>query len=130
MGCEGTGPLTEFEYIASLRNREPDQCRGPRLGLAFSAWGLQTLEDSLCSEDAEELLWSGFEPVAGDRVVFILCAAHWMDLSYRSGVNGRTLGRPDWFSAGSNLLVHILAAAKWDPKEITNMVTWQRVQLT
>ncbi len=129
MGCVGTEKVTEFEFINSVRGRSSGECRGPLLALSFTGLTLETLEESFVSYPAYALLWSGFTPSDG-LITFSLCAAHWMDLSYLAGINGRRHDRADWFNVASLLLRQLLDAAGWDAKEISNMVTWQRVQLT
>ncbi len=133
MQCVGTGAQTEFEFIRSLRDRGREgfgECRGPLLTLTLSGHGLQTLEDSLMSCGAHETLWSGFQRSAAADMAFTLCAAHWMDISHVAGNHARQYQRTDWFAEASSLLKRTLHTAGWDPKEIANMVAWQRVQLT
>lgn len=129
MGCVGTARQSEFEFIASLRDRQPEDCRGPLFPLGFSGYRLELLEESLLLAEARDRLWDGYLP-GREEVAFVLCAAHWMDLSYISGVCAQHQRRADWFDTASALLRQIFLAARWDPKEIANMVTWQRVQLT
>ncbi len=133
MGCQP--PMTratEYEFIASMRHRAPGQCRGPALSLPLSAYRLELLEEAAVGAPAlVERLWDGFQPWAECRQLsFTMCAGHWFDLSYTAGVNARRTGRRDWFDAAGALLSQAMDIAGWDPKEIANMVNWQRVSLT
>lgn len=115
-----------MDFVASLVGRS-GECRGPLLQLSFSGYRLEVLEESLRTADR---LWDGFDGDSGGLLAFSLCAAHWMDLSYLSGVRAREYHRLDWFNEASALLRQICEVARWDEKEISNMLTWQRVQLT
>lgn len=125
--CVGAGRQTEFEYIVSLRGREPGTCRGPLLGIVIGPRRLEILERAV--PEAHDLLWDSFEPYL-DQMFFVLCAGHWMDLAYFCGLRARQNRNGEWFAEANALLDQMFAEARWDPKEISNMVTWQRVQLT
>ncbi len=128
MTCADAGRQSEYDYVRSTVGREPDECRGPLLTLSFPGFRLNRLEESLPAE-AIGRLWDGFRDGAG-QITFTRCAAHWMDLSYQSGMNARMNARTDWFNEATQLLRMIFAAARWDGKEMSNLLAWQRVQLT
>lgn len=131
MGCVGTGTITELDFIASMANRGADQCRGPIVDLSFSAVRLDTLETAFDSDQASGLLWGGLvHRTDGAWLTFGLCAIHWMDLASLVGVRARQYVRGDWMAEASILLNQVCEQAGWDPKEISNLLTWQRVQLT
>lgn len=99
--------------------------------LAFSAVRLHALEEAFQSQRASELLWGALVPRSdGDWLTFLLCAVHWMELASLIAVRAHQYLRGDWLSESSALLHEICDAAAWDPKEIANLLTWQRVQLT
>jgi hypothetical protein len=127
VGCTGTGAITEFDFIKSTRDRSPEECRGPLVALSLTGHRLDTLEQSFHSQRAHELLWNAYDPdPLTDRVTFKLCAAHWMDLSYLAGMRARLIGRREWMSEASALLKEVCQGARFDPKEIANMIAWQR----
>lgn len=131
MVCAGTARMTEFEFIQSMADRGRDECRGPLVELSLSAVRLDILETSFQSQIAVGLLWQGLVPhTDGAWLTFQLCAAHWMDLASLTSVRARQYLRGDWLAEASVLLNDVCRAASWDPKEISNLLTWQRVQLT
>jgi hypothetical protein len=130
VGCTGeVGNLAEWAYVASLRYREIDACWGSLLRLTLPAESIALLEHSFQNTDAFERMWSGLQP-DDTELTFVLCAAHWMDLSYLSGVHGRQYQRGSWSQVATDLLHEICRAAGWDAREIANQVVWQRVLLT
>lgn len=131
MVCYGSGPISEFEFVRSLSNREVDECAGPLVSLSFGAALLGVLEESLCSRDEYDLVWDNAVVTrTGDRLVFELCAAHWMEVGYRAGLRGRKALRSDMSTLASALLDNTCRAADWDVKEVANLFTWRRVSLT
>lgn len=123
---------TEFDFVASCRDRTPWQCRGPLVTLDFAGYQLMLLEASFRGHPAPaEILWAGFDPDRSpDRVAFTLCAAHWMDLSWYAGLNAHAGDRRDWMAQASSVLERLFAEVGWDHKEIANMLMWRRAQLT
>ena len=77
-----------------------------------------------------EQLWANTVDDGVLDLTFALCATHWLDLSYLSGIHAYQSGREEWFDEATTLLHQITRAAQWDPKEISNMARWQRVLLT
>ncbi len=136
-GCTPSmAAATEYEFVTSLAGRAPGQCHGPAVTLFLSGYRLELLEEALHSRQALDRLWDGFEPYEiawdgrDDKLAFRLCAAHWFDLSRRAGQVALISARRDLFGVAGVLLHEVLTGAGWDPKEVANMVTWQRVQLT
>lgn len=126
MVCRDAGHCTEIDFVASLRERDHD-CRGPLLEIALPEPHFIGIGDSLAVSDR---LWAAAATATDDTVTFSLCAAHWMDLSYFTGVSGVVNGRPDWSLIANDLLCAILRAAGWDFKEMSNLLAWRRAQLT
>jgi len=128
--CTGTGTQTELEFVHALRTRAAGRCCGPAVILPLVAYRIEVLESAFTSR-AHELLWDGLVPVEDDdRLLFRLCAAHWMDLSYLVAMRGRDQHRGDWLGESVTLLKQICQGAGWDLKEVGNMMQWQRVALT
>lgn len=132
MSCTGTAPVTELQFATLLRDGDRDlfDCCGPTITLAFTAITVATLEDACESALARELLWSGYCPQYLDQVVFTLCVGHWMILACLAGTRGRAYDRGDWLGSATTLLARICQHAGWDIKELVNMLSWQRTQLT
>ena len=126
-GCRDAGHSSEMDFVASLKGRNHD-CRGPLLSLTLPHQHVTGIGDSLAGRD--DKLWSSIDTTSGDAVTFTLCAAHWLDLSYLTGVSGTLNCRRDWFLIASELLHQILNGAGWDPKEMSNLLAWRRGQLT
>ncbi len=123
--------MTELDFIHAMRGRRPGDCCGPVVRLPLAAYRVELLEDSFQSRKANEVLWDGLRPsTTDDRLLFDLCVAHWMDLSYLSGMQGRRLHRRDWIGEATTLLNQICRGARWDVREVANMMKWQRVLLT
>lgn len=119
--------------MVSLRDREPVRdCRGPLVNLSFTEMEISTLGASLMSEVAQEFLWSKrvFGEELLDRMMFSLCCAHWLDVAWLGGMNALRWGRKDWMAEASSLTDWVMLGADWDRKEMSNMLTWQRVPLT
>lgn len=131
VACVGTGSISEFDFVRSLYRREIEECAGPLVSLSFGATVLAVLEETFYSEHEYDLVWAGAVIThSGERLGFELCAAHWLDVSYRAGVRGRRLRRADMSGLASALLNGTCRASDWDLKEIANLFTWQRVTLT
>ncbi len=132
MKCVGAPePLTELDYILSLRDRQPAGCCGPLITLPVIGYRVELLETSFQSPAASALLWDGMLPNHdGDPLQFRLCAAHWMDLCYLCGMQGRRTNRRDWIGEATVLIKQVSTGAGWDAREIANMMMWQRVLLT
>jgi hypothetical protein len=141
VGCTGTDRVTEYEFIWSLDDRVDSwDCCGPMLSLAISPYRLALIidaihshEEAFHSSNAYQVLWAGhasavqaWGSVSPDRVIFALCAAHWMDLSFLTGLYGRLYERRDWMAEGTGLLKEICITAGWDVKEIANMIAWRK----
>lgn len=128
--CVGIGRQTEYEFIQSIRDRRPGDCRGPHATLKLWRHQIGLLDECFEIGTApHDLLWQNFQadhPFEG-FCVFRLCAAHWMDLSYLVGIRSRENGRVDWMALGSSLMHKACLGAGFDPKEIINMIHWQRV---
>jgi hypothetical protein len=123
--------MTELDFVLALRHRRAGTCCGPLVRLPMSAGRIQRLEHSFQSRRAVDTLWDGLAPSGTrNRLLFDLCVAHWMDLSYLTGIQGRRLKRRDWVGEGSTLLDQACRGARWDAREMANMMKWQRVLLT
>ncbi len=125
--CRDAGRTSELDFVASLNGRNHD-CRGPLLSLTLPQLHITGIGDSLAGRD--DKLWSAADSTIGDCVTFTLCAAHWLDLSYLTGISGTLNSRRDWFLIATDLLHRILRSAGWDPKEMSNLLAWHRAQLT
>ncbi len=89
------------------------------------------LADMLGSPRAVQVLWLHAVHVETDpRFHFRFCAAHWMDLHRFLAVRAETECRNDWAGACQILLKQICRSARWDPKEVANLIGWLRVTLT
>ncbi len=131
MQCRGTSSITEWQYVHQLHGRQGGSCCGPLVTLPLVDGRLDRLEEGLQSEMASRLLWSGLvDALEVNPRMFRLCAVHWMELCYLISNHAHTSRRRDWWGEASLLLRQICAGAGWDPKEIANMMMWQRVRLT
>jgi hypothetical protein len=131
VSCTGSVCRTELDFITALRRRGSGACCGPLLTLALVTRRLETMETALAhSERAGEVLWAGF--VRGDDPPFrfALCAGHWLDIGFTIQIRAIRLQQLIWRNESINLLRQVCQEAGWDPKEISNMMTWQRVLLT
>lgn len=129
VACTGIDTQTEFEFMRSTDGRTFAQCRGPLVKLGFASHRLVTLQASLGGEQACDVLWDGFIAASLDRVMFSLCAAHWIDISCVSGLTGALSGRRDWIVEGVVLYRQVCRVLGWDAKELLNLAHW-KVQLT
>ncbi len=132
VGCEPAAKRqTELDFVLAMRGRTPAQCCGPLVTLPLIGYRLELLEASFHSPRALAVLWDGLvESATDDRLMFRLCVAHWLDLSYLAGFHGHRCSRRDWMGEAATLLKQVCRGAGWDAKEIANMMVWQRVRLT
>lgn len=127
MACVGSGPCSEFDFVRAMpRRRTIEQCCGPLLALIISSARLETIEESITDTESHDRLMAGFDPHCPAGLLFELCAAHWMDVSFVAGCEAGRHNRRDWFWAATALLRQICSTADWDPKEISNLIAWQR----
>lgn len=131
MECIGTDrPVSEYEFVRSVGDRDHGaQCRGPLVTLSFAGYSFDLLEESLHEHPVRTWLWAGFDPTQ-EQMTYTMCAVHWMDVSYVAGVHAYRHRRSDWLHEASALLDRVCYASKWDTKEMSNLLTWQRMQLT
>lgn len=132
MACRGSECKTEHDFVALIvrDDRAPHDCCGPLVRLGFSAMQLCVIEESFQSAAADDLLWAGFDPEPIEAMYFVLCALHWMELACLVSMRGHQHAKPGWHTNGSELLSRVCGTQSWDPKEIANAFTWQRVRLT
>lgn len=132
MACLPTEVSDELDFIHALMRRTSSfsQCCGPLLRIAFWPYRVFVLEHVLNSQQASDMLWDGFLEDGCVGVHFELCGAHWMDLAGLCQFRARQYRRDDWSTEAEQLLRDICVTARWDPKEILNMIAWQRERLT
>lgn len=132
MGCLAVPGQTELEFIQSLRDRSEhnNHCAGPLVRLSFSPYRLSTIEEAFGSEVAHDLLWSGYLPHILDTAAFELCAVHWMDLACLVLARSALADATHWRFGGELILNQLFHKTGWDPREISNLLAWQRTYLT
>lgn len=128
---------TEFDFVVSMDDRQPGECRGPMVTLGLTGMRLYRLQAGLRDEAAAGLLFSGLDNAVREcgneslvRLTFSLCAAHWFYLSFVLGVHAHESRRADWFAEANLLLTDLCLGAGWDIKELANMVRWREVDFT
>lgn len=129
MSCTATPDSDELEFVRALhtRSKAEGQCRGPLLRLALLADRVFDLQHIFNSRSASELLWSGYQSDGCLGVHFILCGAHWLDLTCLVWMRGRQQDSVEYHLEADQLLRETCQAAGWDAKEIVNMFQWQRL---
>lgn len=130
MACVPTNAVSELEFVKSLPGRGDEICAGPRLRMAVAADQVWEMDRIFDSELAHEVLWSGFEHDSGVGLEFALCAAHWLDLIALFWVRSLQQGLRESEVQARVLLRDLCFIARWDAKEIVNMLAWQRLRLT
>lgn len=132
MVCLPTETPTELEFIQALvrRRRVINECQGPLLRIAMWPYRVFLLESILDSSIASDMLWSGHCNDGCMGVHFELCGAHWMDLVILCEVRAFQYNRRDWQAEAEQLHIDVCRAGGWDPKEMLNMIMWQRERLT
>lgn len=132
MACLPTHTPGELEFVHALvaRRCPVAECCGPLLRIAFWPYRVFVLEHLMDSPDASDLLWDGFMSDGAVGIHFELCGAHWMDLVAVCQLRAAQYRRSDWGGQADQLLVDVCTTAGWDPKEILNMMAWQRERLT
>lgn len=131
MSCTSTPTaMTELEFVQTLATRSVGQCAGPGLTLALQSYRVITLETIFHSDLATALLWDGYRCEGRTGTHFDLCAAHWLDLCALTWMRSQQYRKRDWHAEADQLLRDLCEQAGWDPKEIVNMFSWQRTQLT
>lgn len=129
MMCSGSEKVSELDFVRLLTERLPGGCAGPIVKLGFTGHVLDLFEAGLCSEDAWDFLLASYLD-EGERLIFGVCAVHWLDLSHMLWRNSMLHGRVDWLSFSASLLDAACRGAELDPKEISNMLVWRGVSLT
>lgn len=127
-GCVGTGPQTEYEFVASLADRDADSpliCRGPLVALVMDANRLALLRSALHRPTIHAMVNPQRHPSGMCRV--LLCAQHWLDVSYEATRSATRYERTDWLLLADAVLRSTCNAVSWDTKEIANLFRWQRL---
>lgn len=129
--CLDAGRQTELEFVHSLRGRQVGECRGPLVEIELPARLAERLEDSFCGNVAAlDILTESLHVACGTSATFRLCVAHWLDLAHVSVLHGQEHRNRQWVEVADNLFQRACRTAGWDPKELSNMLVWQRAKLT
>lgn len=132
MACLATPALSELDFAHELFRRDStlSQCAGELITMTFWAYRVFMLEQILDSSTASDLLWDGFTGDGAESVQFELCCAHWFDLAVLAEMRAAQYRRRDWAQTAERLFLSLCKLARWDAKELLNMVTWSRERLT
>lgn len=124
MLCTGGEPVSELDFVRQAVVRPQRGCAGPLAKLALTGLHLDILEEALGSQWAWAYLLHSYID-EGDRLVFGLCALHWLGLSRMVWRNAGLMGRADWKPMSQAILHAACAGCGMDPKEVSNLLVWR-----
>lgn len=104
-----------------MRGRKVEDCVGPEITLTLSSRTIRDIHTALG-------YWPAFaarflEGVNGPPFTCRLCAGHWLLVTYLAGSSAEYHGRTDWLVTTNAVLQAVIATARWDAKEVANLMT-------
>ena len=132
MSCTAGASCTELQFVTALGARDSLSwnCIGPAVTLTLTGHEVRVIGSAVHSPVAFRMLIDNQDPGIDGDPQFTLCAVHWLDLAGLAGVHGRLYQRSRWLAVAAALVRRVCRHAGWDPKEISNLLGWQQIQLT